>query len=199
MYHMNQLQEDSLTSGQMILLFKLRMIWRDIATWTKVYLDYVFLDSDPELKQAAAEKLTDLPISYANIFRIYFGDQVAVQHTALMSNYTRLLIALIDATKSGDVDAINEYTKQIYQNVEERVNFLTTINPFWERNIMSNLLTNFTNIIINEINSLANKYYLSNIDLFSTLLSYSDRMGDYFADGLLRYLTYSSRQPNFPQ
>ena len=195
MVYISQLQEYTLTSGQINLLFRLRMIWREIASWMRAYLTYVFLDSDPELKQAAAKKLTDLPIAYANIFRIYFGDEIADQHTALMSNYTRLLISLIDATKSGDVNAINEYTRQINQNIEERVNFLTSINPFWEKNIMSNLLMNFNNMSINEINTFANKSYLSNTDLYSSLLSYTDRMGDYFAEGLLKYLTYSSRGP----
>lgn len=198
MISISQLQEYTLTEGQMNLLFRLRIIWRGIATWMRSYLVYVFLDSDPELRQAAAEKLTNLPITYANIFRVYFGDKVAEQHTELMTNYVRLLISLIDATKRGDTEAVNEYTKEIYQNVDERVNFLTTINPFWEKGYMSTILTNFTNMSIDEINTFANKYYSSNVDLFSILLDYANDMGDYFAEGLLKYLTYSSRQPRLP-
>lgn len=199
MTYIAQLQEYNLTSGQMNLLFRLRMIWREIATWMNAYMVYVFLNSPQELQQTAANKLTDLPIAYANVFRIYFGDEVADEHTALMSNYARLLISLIDATKSGDTNAINEYTNQIDQNIAERVNFLTSINPFWEKNIMSNLLTNFNNMSINEINAFANNYYLSSTDLFSSLLSYSDRMGNYFTEGLLKYLTYSARTPRVPE
>ena len=60
---------------------------------------------------------------------------------------------------------------------------------------MSNLLTGFNNMTINEINAFANKDYQSSIDLFSSLLSYSDKMGDYFANGILEYFTYSSRAP----
>ncbi|MEL7657791.1 MAG: hypothetical protein AAGU75_18005, partial [Bacillota bacterium] len=120
------------------------------------------------------------------------------QHTALMSNYTRLLKSLIDATKSGDADAVSEYTRQISQNIDERVNFLTTINPFWEKNVMFNFLTAFNNMAINEINTFADKNYLRNTDLFNSLLSYSDRMGDYFADGILKYYTYSPRAPRIP-
>ena len=191
----SQLQEYNLTAGQLNLLFRLRIIWRDIATWMGAYLSYAFLNSDPELKQAAANKLTDLPITYANVFRLYFGNEVADKHTVLMSNYTKLLMSLIDATKAGDTNAINEYTNQINQNIDERVDFLTTINPFWEKSIMSNLLTGFNNMTINEINAFANKDYQSSIDLFSSLLSYSDKMGDYFANGILEYFTYSSRAP----
>ena len=195
MIGISQLQEYNLTSSQMSLLFRLRMIWRDIATWLNIYLAYVFLDADPELRQGAASRLLSLPVAYANIFRIYFGDLIGDQHTALMSNYISLLISLIDAAKSGDSNAVNEYSNQLAQNIEDRVNFLTSINPFWDRNTMSAFLTNFNNLVMNEINSYVNKSYLNNAELFGSLLTYTDRMGDYFADGLLKYLTYSTRQP----
>lgn len=198
MIHISQLPEYNLTTGQLNLLFRLRMIWRDIATWMRAYLVYTFLDSAPELKEAAAQKLADLPIKYADIFRVYFGNEVADDHTILMSNYTQLLMSLIDATKAGDTDAINEYTNLINENINERVNFLTYINPFWQRSSMSNLLHTFNDMTISEINTFANKDYQSNIDLFSRILTYSDRMGDTFADGMLKYFTFSSREPRVP-
>ena len=193
MTYINQLQEYRLTLAQISLLFKLRTIWREIATWMREYLAFVFLNSDPELRESAAQKLTDLPIAYANVFRIYFGDQIADEHTILMSNYIQLLISLIDATKNGDTVAISEYTEQLNQNINERVNFLTNINPFWEKNMMLNILTYFNEMSINEINTFANKNYSVNADIFSSLLPYSDRMGDYFADGILKYFTFSAR------
>lgn len=190
MAYIRQLPEYTLTTGQLNLLFGLRMIWRDITTWLRAYLDYVFLDSDPELKEAAAEKLTNVPIKYANIFRIYFGNEVADEHVILMTNYVKLLMSLIDAIKIGDTNAINDYTEQINENISERVAFLTDINPFWDEIIMSNLLTNFNDRTINEINTFADKYYKTNLDIFSSLLAYTDKMGDYFADGMLKYLTF---------
>ncbi len=188
MISISQLQEYNLTAGQLNLLFRLRTIWRDMATWMQAYLVYVFLDAPPELVRSAKDKLNDLPITYANIFRIYFGDAMADQHSMLMSNYTNLLISLIDATKLGDTDAINEYTEQI----------LTHVNPFWEATTLSNLLVGFNDRAISEINSLANENYQGNTDIFSSLLSYSDRMGDFFTDGILKYFTFSSREPRMP-
>lgn len=198
MAHISQLPQYNLTTGQLNLLFRLRIIWRDIATWMRAYLVYTFLDSDPELKEAAAQKLTDLPVKYADVFRVYFGNEIADDHTVLMSNYTKLLMSLIDATKSGDTDAINEYTNLINENINERVNFLTYINPFWEKSTMSDLLHTFNDMTISEINTFANKDYQNNSDLFSRILTYADRMGDTFADGMLNYFTFSSRQPRIP-
>nr|WP_315024849.1 hypothetical protein [uncultured Aminipila sp.] len=198
MTHISQLQEYNLTTGQLNLLFRLRTLWRDIATWMRAYLAYVFLDADPELIQAAKDKLIDLPISNANIFRLYFGDAVADQHAVILSNYINLLISLIEAIKNGDTNAIDHYTEQINQNIQERVDLLTSVNPFWEKNTVSTLLTNFNDMTISEINSFANKDYKSNTDIFSRLLSYTDRMGDFIAEGLLKYFTFSSREPRTP-
>ncbi|QAT42260.1 hypothetical protein [Aminipila luticellarii] len=189
----DQLQDYNLTTGQLNLLFRLRVIWRDIATWMSTYLEYVFLSSDPNLIQSAKDKLYALPVTYANIFRLYFGDAMADQHMVLMSNYMNLLISLIDATKAGDTDAVNDFKAQIDQNIQERVDLLTSYNPFWEKNMLSTLLINFNNKTIDEINAFASGNYQSNADIFDNLLSYADRMGDFFTEGLLRYFTFSAR------
>ncbi|MHC1721637.1 MAG: hypothetical protein AB9836_00385 [Aminipila sp.] len=198
MAQIKQLPEYNLTTGQLNLLYQLRIIWRDIAIWMRSYLIYTFLDSDPELKEAAAQKLIDIPVKYADILRIFFGNEIADDHTILMTNYTKLLMSLIDATKSGDTDAINKYTNLINENINERVNFLTYINPFWEKNTISDLLYGFNNMTINEINTFANKEYKSNIDLFGKILTYADKMGDILADGMVKYFTFSSREPRIP-
>jgi len=67
--YVNKLQETNITSGQMNMLFRLRIIFRDIATWIRAYL----VSTDPELKQAIKEKLNNLPIEYGNCFKTLFG------------------------------------------------------------------------------------------------------------------------------
>ena len=195
----SRLQEYTITPAQMNLLFKSRIIWRDIATWLRAYLVYVFLNSDPELKQAVIDNLNSLPKAFGNVLRIYFGDVAADEYTVLLSNYIKILTSLTDAIKNGDTNAIDEYTNQLYQNINERVNFLSTVNPFWEKNTVSNFINNYTKMTIDEIYTFSNKNYKRNIDLFKGILTYADSMGDYIADGLLKYLTYSSREPRIPE
>jgi hypothetical protein len=95
--YVSVLQENLLTSGQMNLLFRLRIIFRDIATWLRGYL--LSLNSDPELKQAILEKLNILPIEYGNVLRLYFGDKAAEEFTLLFSNYFKLMTSLMDALR----------------------------------------------------------------------------------------------------
>ena len=194
MIYINELRDQYLTTGQMNLLFRLRIIFRDIATWIRAYL----VSTDPELKQVIMEKLNNLPIEYGDVLKLYFGDNAAEEFTLLFSNYFKLMVSLIDAQKSGDTNAVNEYTKQLEQNVDERVNFLSRINPFWEKNISTDLLTKYNEFTIDEINTFLKKDYRRNVDLFDKILDLTSIIGDYIADGLVKYFTYSSR-PSIPK
>ena len=44
----------------------------------------------------------------------------------------------------------------------------------------------------------ANKDYLRNTDLYKSILSYTDSMGDYIADGLVKYFAYMNK-PGVPE
>ena len=195
MIHINELQEYNLTSGQMNLLFRMRIIWRDIATWIRSYLVSVYQDSDPKLKQTIIDKLYNVPTEYVTVLRLFFGDIIAEEYSRLLTNYITLLISLIDAQKNGNAEAVAEYTKQLYQNVDQSADFLTQINPFWQKEILKSLFYNFTNMTIEEANTFSSQDYSRNVNLFERILNYSTVIGDYLAKGLLNYFTYNPSQP----
>ena len=190
-----QQQDQNDFHGESNLVFRGRMVWRDIATWIREYLIYVYLESEPELQQIIVEKLMSLPQDYGNMLRIFFGDKAANEYTILFTNYITLLIILINAQKNGNADSVNEYTKQLYQNSDERAEYLSKINPFWQRSTLQSLIYNFTGMTIEESTSFLSKDYKKNTKLFERLLSYSSVMGDYLAEGILNYMKYSTRQP----
>lgn len=195
MVHINELQEYNLTSGQMNLLFRMRIIWRDIATWIRSYLVSVYQNSDPELKQNIIDKLYNVPMEYVTVLRLFFGDMVANEYSRLLSNYITILISLIDAQQSGDAAAEAEYTKQLYENVDQQVDFLAQINPFWQKEILRSLFYNFTDMTIEESNTFSSQDYSRNVNLFERILNHSTVIGDYLTKGLVSYFTYSPGQP----
>jgi hypothetical protein len=181
------------------LFFKGRIIWRDIATWIRTYLDYVYLNSDLEQQKLVIEMLMSIPIEYGNMIRIFFGDRIAEDYTNLLSNYIMVIINLINAQKNGDINALVEYTKQLYQNVEQRADFLSKYNPFWVKSVLQSIMYNFTRMTIDEVKTRFSKDYKMNINIFKRILTYSSVMGDYLAEGILNYLKYSARQPKAPK
>ncbi|MEL7654735.1 MAG: hypothetical protein AAGU75_02375 [Bacillota bacterium] len=175
------------------------MVWRDMATWIRAYLVYVYLESDSELQQIVIDKLLAIPQDYGNMLRLFFGDTIAEEYTVLLTDYIMLFINLINAQKNGNVKEIDEYTKQLYQNADLRAEYLSNINPFWQKNVLQSLIYNFTDMTIDESTTFLTKDYRRNIEIFDRILSHTSAMGDYLAQGITNYLQYSSRQPVNPR
>jgi flagellar biosynthesis chaperone FliJ len=102
---------------------------------------------------------------------------------------------IIKAQSSGDINAVNKYTEQLYQNIEQRAEYLANINPFWDKNTLVNFMNYFTSMTIQEINAYLSKQYKESINIFDRILNFSSEMGDYVAQGITNYLIYSSRRP----
>lgn len=75
MFHKRETPQAGLTTGQMNLIFRARMLWRDIGTWLTIYMSSLF-SGFPNL-QAITNKLYRIPLEYGNILRTFFGDRVS--------------------------------------------------------------------------------------------------------------------------
>jgi len=83
--------DQNLTQGEDNIIFRARIIWRDIATWIRAYLVYVHFKSDPKLQEMTINKLMSLPVQFGNMIRLFFGDRVADEYTDILTNYIALL------------------------------------------------------------------------------------------------------------
>ena len=180
------------------IVFRGRILWRDIATWLRAYLVTVSLQSDRELQEEVVMKLQSLPVEFGEMMRVFFGDRISQDYTTILSDYIMLFINIINAQVNGDFNAVNEYKKQIYRNLEKRAEFLSSVNPFWDKGTLDHFMRNFTDMTIQEINTFLAKQYKENIQIFERVLTYTSAMGDYLAQGISNYLTYSARQPKIP-
>ncbi len=177
------------------IIFRGRIVWRDIATWIRIYLVSVYYGADQELQEMILEKLLSIPAEFGDMLSTFFGDGVTYEYTDYLKNYIAILVNIIHAQKAGDVNAVNEYTKQLYQNVDQRIDFLFEINPFWQKDIVQNLIYTFTGLVLQEIDSFFVKDYKKHINTFDRTLSHTSVMGDYIAEGIMQYLMYSANHP----
>lgn len=178
------------------VIYRARVVFRDLAKWLRAYSVYVFLDADPKLQELIATRLLNAPRDYITMLKLFFGDQIADEYDSLFTNYIALFINLIHAQKSGDINAANEDIKQLYQNADQRADFLSKVNPFWQKATFQNLMYTFTGLNINQITTFLSKDYEQNLNIYDKLLSHTSVIGDYLAQGITNYLQYSSRQEN---
>lgn len=179
----------SQSTGQMNLIFRARMLWRDMASWLRAYM--ISLYGGVGNTEAIRQRLNRLPFEYGNILGIYFGDQVTNQYIALISDYITTFQELFTAQINNDTVLANQLIQKLHDNADARAAFFAKINPFWTESTWKTLLNSFTNLNIEEANTFINKDYTRNIEIFDRMISLTSATGDYFSEGLMNYITYT--------
>lgn len=176
----------NIVSGQANLVFRARMLWRDMATWLTIYMFSLYGGYGNH--DVIEEKLYQLPLEYGNIMKLIFGDRVSEDYINSLSNYIIILGNLLHAQLAGDEEAAGNYTRQLYSNIDQRAKFLAQINPYWQEDNWRALLYTFNNMLLEDSTSLLTQQYQQNILIFDRLLSQSTIIGDYFSEGIFNYL-----------
>ncbi len=186
------LQDACIPQNQLHLIFQSRTIWRDLSTWIRAYL--ASKHGGLGDKEAIRDRLDKVIIKSTNTFSLIFGEQSADEYVNFSSNFVNSLDALADAQILGDIIAVNEYTKQLHENSEKTAVFLATINPYWLESRWRDLLYQFNQNTIDQSTTFLNKQFTENIEIFSRILGISSAIGDHYSQGILDYLSFSSRR-----
>jgi hypothetical protein len=195
--NISELNDTDTIPGQMNLIFKAGMNWRDLATWIRAYIISTFAGLNDQ--EAVRQRLNQIPTEFGNIFRLFFGDQISSAYTDLFSSYITSLESLIDAQKNDDDAAVNGYMEQIHDNIHQRSAMLSEINPFWQESDWRALFFRYLLLTIDESNAFLAGDYVKSTEIFDTLLSHITTMSDYFSNGLYQYITSSNTEPQIPQ
>lgn len=191
MISIKQLDFSSIPSSQMDLVFESRIIWRDLATWIQSYLVSVFAGFGNQ--DSIEIKIKELTLEFGNILSTVFGGEIGEQYVNLITNWLNTFKLLVYSQISGDINAVNGYTIQLYNDIDQIASFLSRINPFWTESEWKALLYRFNEMIIEELYAYINKEYTKTIDSFDRLLNLTSIIGNYYSKGLLNYLTYSTK------
>jgi hypothetical protein len=187
MYYACHANEQTVTYGQMNLIFNTRILWRALATWTGAYIlsRCSGMDNDDEI----LERLNKVPYEFENIFQLIFGDAAAQGYTQLLSEHVKLIKDLIDSQLSRNDDQAGEDIQKLFKNADDRAKFLSSVNPYWNETELKNLFFTYVSRTVDEITNCLTAEYKKMIDNFDRLLVHADTMGDYFSEGLFNYMS----------
>ncbi|QHI71768.1 hypothetical protein [Aminipila terrae] len=177
------------------IVYRGRILWRDIATWLSTYLMVKTLQGEDVLLEQIKNKLLRIVAEFESNIRTFFGDKAADDHINLFSQYIMLMTTLIDATVEGNSGAADEIVKQIYEIAGKRVELLTEINPYWDQNTLENYIYTFNDMTIKEIIAFTSKQHENSIRIYERVLSYSTNLGDFIAQGIKNYMIFSLEPP----
>lgn len=182
----NQTAQRCITFSQMQDFFGFRGFWFDLAALTRSYFisRYVGLGMADE----SYKRLNETVENYVRRLRPFFGDKITDEYLNLLYTHVSLISSLVTAQLEGNVEAVGQITKQIYQNADERAAFLASINPLWEQSEWRNWLYRYTQSTLEEMTTFSSRNYSRNLDIFKRLLTQAEITGDYFAQGLFNYI-----------
>ncbi|QAT43454.1 hypothetical protein [Aminipila luticellarii] len=189
MVSIKQLTDSNIPSSQMTLVFESRMLWRDLVTWLQAYLASVFAGFGNQ--DSIEVKLKEVATKFGNVLSTVFGGEVGEQYITLINNWINTFKLLVDAQMNDDVNTVNEYTNQLYENINQISVLLSAVNPFWTESEWKALLYRFNEMMIEQLSAYLYKEYTRNIESFDRILNLTSIIGNYYSRGLLNYLAYS--------
>ncbi|MGI6746696.1 MAG: hypothetical protein ACOX4V_00365 [Anaerovoracaceae bacterium] len=183
------INEQCITFSQMNLIYNSRLIWRTLSTWTRAYVISRYLGLGTE--EALFTRLYDETSKFGDMFSLVFGARFAENFTWLLNEYTIALRDLISAQKEGNTEEVNRSLERLYNNSAERARLLAQVNPFWNESTWRNIFDTYLRFTIEMINSFIERDYSKDAEAYDRLTAFTNSIGDYFAQGIYEFLTYT--------
>ncbi len=188
MVFINRANEPTVTIGQMNLLFNIRSLWRDLATWSRAYM--VNRTAGLPISNEVFNRWYRIPTEFGSLLQYFIGRDNAARFVQLLSQQIVLFRSILEAQLSGDQNLVNQLVQQTYELADERAAFMNSVSPFWDETEFRNLLYMFLQYNLEEMTAILSKDYTKDIDIYDRIIHHADNIGDYFTQGLINYLTY---------
>jgi len=183
------LNEQCITFSQMNLIYNSRFIWRALSTWTRAYVISRYLGIGTE--ESLFTRLYDESSKFGDMLSLVFGARFSENFTWLLNEYTIALRDLVSAQKEGNTDEVNKSLERLYNNAAERARLLAQANPFWDESTWRNIFETYLRFTIEMINSFITGDYSNDAEAYDRLTDFTNSIGDYFAQGIYEFLTYT--------
>ena len=190
----NKFNEQCITLSQMNLISNMRMFWRRLTIWTRIYIISRYLGIGTA--ESAFERLYIENMDFGNMIRIHFNHDISNRYSQLLNQFSIGLRQLVTARLEGDIATVRRNLDQLLQNADERAAFLASINPYLDEEEWKDLLITYLQYTLEEANLFASKDYRQNIEYFDRLMDLSNTMGDVMAEALYDYITSGTEDTN---
>lgn len=123
---------------QIVLINTFRQLWEQHVTWTRLFI--ISTVSNLVDLTFTAQRLLRNPADFANVLRKYYGADKAKKFEALLRNHLLIAAKLVNEAKAGNTKAVSEARANWYRNADNIAEFLSDINPYWDKNQWRNML-----------------------------------------------------------
>lgn len=170
--------------NQSNLLEQMNIAWIEHILWTRQFLISV-AESLADLEPTKA-RLLENPKDIADIFRKYYGNNIANTIQRLLTEHLSIGGDLIVALKNGNQKLADELNKKWYKNADDIAEFFSRINPFYPREELRHMLYEHLRLTTDEVSNRLKKNYTADIRAFDMVQQEVLKMSRFFVNGIVR-------------
>ncbi|WP_445678061.1 hypothetical protein [Psychrobacillus sp. FSL H8-0484] len=160
-----------------------RLLWEQHVYWTRMTITSLVFNL-PDLQPVQERLLRNAP-DMGNSIRPFYGDQIADRYTALIKEHLIIAAELVTAAIKGDTKTAEEKEKEWYRNADDIVKFLSSINPYINREELKKMFYSHLALTKNEAVNMIQKNYKGSIDVFDRIEKEALEMADMISKAII--------------
>lgn len=119
-------------------------------------------------------------------FRRYYGIVVANKIQQLLTEHLSIGKDLIVALKNKNQEEATKLNTKWYQNADEMAEAFSSINPFYPKEEIRNMLYEHLRLTTNEVNNRLQGNYVADINSYDMVQKEILKMSQFFVNGIVR-------------
>jgi len=184
------------------LQMDMRKLWEDHITYTRNYIISALGDLGDT--QKVAERLLRNQDEIGSAIKPIYGEQAGKKLSALLRDHILVAADIVKAAKAEDTQGVANGQKRWHENADQIASFLTSANPNWSKQMMTEMLYKHLDFTTTEVVSRLKKDWAADIRAYDLGHEHMLMFADFLrvislkatADSLTR--SESSISPLFP-
>jgi hypothetical protein len=173
-----------LNARQLAFHDRMRKLWEDHITWTRLAI-VSFAADQPDFQPTAARLLKNQS-DIGNAIKPYYGVRAGNRLTALLKGHINGAVALLQAARSGDMDAFASAKAAWYRNARRIARFLHRANPrHWPLKVIRGLMRTHLDQTLNEAADRLGGRFEDDIRDYDAIHRHILMMADVLSNGIM--------------
>ncbi len=172
-----------ISNSEVNLLKQMNLVWIEHILWTRMLLISIaenLADLEP-----TKTRLLQNPKDIGNVFRKYYGNNIANTIQKLLTEHLVIGGDLIVALKNGNQKLANELNKKWYKNADDMAEAFSKINPFYPKEEMRQMLYEHLKLTTEEVSARLKKDYIADIKAYDMVQKEILKMSEFFVNGIV--------------
>ena len=173
-----------ISMNQVQLLKQMNLVWEQHIMWTRMLL--ISIAENLKDLDATQARLLRNPKDIADVFRRFYGIAVANRIQQLLTEHLVIGKDLIVALKNKNQEQATILNTKWYQNADEMAEAFSSINPFYPKEEIQNMLYEHLRLTTNEVNNRLQGNYVEDINSYDMVQREILKISEFFVNGIVK-------------